>query len=133
MPPAASATPQGAGPTSSRAVTGIGAGTSATSGPAARLGGSRGLVVAAYAPLRAEGYLDLRQRAAPRVSATASPAAPPRPEARDDLPRFNLRPDLPDYSAFPRDEWLRSYRRALKGAADQDLAYGDVRGVYALR
>jgi GntR family transcriptional regulator / MocR family aminotransferase len=104
-----------------------------TRGLAAQLGVSRGLVVAAYTQLRAEGYLDLRQGAAPRVSPTASPAAPPRPEARDDLPRFNLRPDLPDYSAFPRDEWLRSYRRALKGAADQDLAYGDVRGVYALR
>jgi len=72
-----------------------------TRGLALQLGVSRGLVVAAYAQLRAEGYLDLRQGAAPRVSATASPAAPPRPEAQDDLPRFNLRPDLPDYSAFP--------------------------------
>jgi GntR family transcriptional regulator / MocR family aminotransferase len=94
---------------------------------------SRGLVVAAYSQLRAEGYLDLRQGAAPRVSATASPAAPPRPEARDELPRFNLRPDLPDYSAFPRNEWLRSYRRAVKGAGDHDFAYGDVRGVVSLR
>lgn len=104
-----------------------------TRGLAAQLGVSRGLVVAAYAQLRAEGYLDLRQGAPPRVSATASAAGPPRPEAREDRPRFNLRPDLPDYSAFPREEWLRSYRRALKGAAARDFAYGDVRGVGALR
>jgi GntR family transcriptional regulator/MocR family aminotransferase len=104
-----------------------------TRGLAAQLGVSRGLVVAAYAQLRAEGYLDLRQGAPPRVSATGARAAPPRQEARDDLPRFNLRPDLPDYGAFPRDEWLRSYRSALKRAADHDLAYGDVRGPMNLR
>jgi GntR family transcriptional regulator / MocR family aminotransferase len=104
-----------------------------TRGLATYLGVSRGLVVAAYAQLRAEGYLDLRQGAAPRVSATVSAPASPRPEARDHAPRFNLRPDLPDFAAFPREEWLRSYRSALKGAADRDLAYGDVRGVAGLR
>jgi GntR family transcriptional regulator/MocR family aminotransferase len=100
---------------------------------AAELGISRGLVVGAYAQLRAEGYLDLRQGASPRVAKAATAATAPGSEARDDLPRFNLRPDLPDFAAFPRDEWLRSYRAALKRAADQDLAYGDVRGALVLR
>jgi len=49
------------------------------------------------------------------------------------VPRFNLRPDLPDFAGFPREEWLRSYRAALKRAPDQELAYGDVRGALSLR
>ncbi len=100
---------------------------------AEQLGVSRGLVVNAYGQLRAEGYLLLRQGAAPRVAPAVVPAAPPRPEARDQVPRFNLRPDLPDFGAFPRDQWLKSYRGALKEATDRDLAYGDVRGAVPLR
>lgn len=89
--------------------------------------------MAAYAQLGAEGYLLLRRGASPRVAAVVSPAAVPSPEARDYTPRFNLRPDLPDYGPFPRDEWLSSYRGALKRSPDRDLANGDVRGVLALR
>ena len=66
---------------------------------AEQLGVSRGLVVAAYAQLRAEGYLHLRQGAPPKV-ADVGVSKPPRTEAREDLPRHNLRPDLPDYGAF---------------------------------
>ncbi len=47
--------------------------------------------------------------------------------------RHNLRPDLPDYGAFPRGEWLKSYRAALRNAPDAELAYGDVRGSADLR
>jgi GntR family transcriptional regulator/MocR family aminotransferase len=93
---------------------------------------SRGLVVGAYAQLRAEGYLHLRQGALPRVASVGAPSAP-RAEAQEDLPRFNLRPDLPDFGAFPRAEWAKSYRAALKSASDRDLAYGDVRGALAFR
>jgi GntR family transcriptional regulator/MocR family aminotransferase len=100
---------------------------------AQELGISRGLVVGAYAQLRAEGYLHLRQGALPRVAGLAAAPAAPRAEAQEDLPRFNLRPDLPDFGAFPRAEWLKSYRAALKDASDRDLAYGDVRGALALR
>jgi GntR family transcriptional regulator/MocR family aminotransferase len=99
---------------------------------AEQLGISRGLVVAAYAQLRAEGYLHVRQGAPPKVADVGVPK-PPRAEAREDLPRYNLRPDLPDFGAFPRDEWLKSYRAALKRADDRDLAYGDVRGALGLR
>jgi GntR family transcriptional regulator / MocR family aminotransferase len=99
---------------------------------AAELGISRGLVVGAYAQLGAEGYLILRRGAPPRVASVAQPATLT-PAARDLAPRFNLRPDLPDYADFPRDEWLRSYRAALKRAPDRELAYGDVRGAPTLR
>jgi GntR family transcriptional regulator / MocR family aminotransferase len=99
---------------------------------AVQLGVSRGLVVGAYAQLGAEGYLLLRRGASPRVARVAA-SPDPAATAQADHPVHNLRPDLPDYSAFPRDRWLTSYRAALKAALDLDLAYGDVRGALALR
>ncbi len=90
-------------------------------------------MVAAYAQLGAEGYLQLRPNAPPLVSEAIGAQASPRTIAADPLWRYNLRPDLPDYGAFPRDEWLKSYRAALKRAPDSELGYGDVRGVTALR
>lgn len=100
---------------------------------AAELGISRGLVVAAYAQLSAEGYLRLRRNAPPLVADTVASRARARTLAADPNWRYNLRPDLPDYGAFPREEWLTSYRAALKAAPDRELAYGDVRGVVQLR
>jgi GntR family transcriptional regulator/MocR family aminotransferase len=102
---------------------------------ARQLGVSRRIVVDAYAQLAAEGYLNLRQGARPRVSdaaaaagpapALASPAAPG--------PRFDFRPSVPDLSMFPRAAWLRSLREALAAMTDADLGYGDPRGVEVLR
>jgi GntR family transcriptional regulator/MocR family aminotransferase len=100
---------------------------------AAELGISRGLVVAAYAQLGAEGYLQPRPNATPLVAAVAGGQASARAVEVGRRWRYNLRPDLPDYPAFPRDEWLKSYRAALKRAPDSELDYGDVRGVAALR
>jgi GntR family transcriptional regulator/MocR family aminotransferase len=100
---------------------------------AAELGISRGLVVAAYAQLGAEGYLRLRRNAPPLVADAIGARPRPRTLAADPSWPYNLRPDLPDYGAFPREEWLTSYRAALKAAPDRELAYGDVRGVAALR
>ena len=100
---------------------------------ASQLGISRGLVVGAYAQLGAEGYLVLRRGAPPRVSRAVGHAPAPVREALEKPARHNLRPDLPDYAGFPRDEWVKSYRAALKRASDQELAYGDVRGSPALR
>jgi len=100
---------------------------------AAQLGTSRGLVVGAYAQLGAEGYLLLRRGAPARVAwAVGQPVVLAR-EPHEKRPRHNLRPDLPDYAGFPREEWTKSYRAALKRAPDQELAYGDVRGSPALR
>jgi GntR family transcriptional regulator/MocR family aminotransferase len=100
---------------------------------AAELGISRGLVVAAYAQLGAEGYLQPRRNAPPLVTDSIGPQAPARSLAAEPVWRHNLFADLPDYTAFPRDEWLTSYRAALKRAPDGDLGYGDVRGVTQLR
>src|SRR4029078_2199439 len=99
----------------------------------AQLGVSSGLVVAAYAQLGAEGYLQLRQNAPPVVATGVGRSARARTLAADPLRRHNPRPDLPDCAAFPRDDWLTSYRAAVKRAADAELSYGDVRGVAGLR
>jgi GntR family transcriptional regulator/MocR family aminotransferase len=40
---------------------------------------------------------------------------------------------VPDISTFPRAAWLRSLRRALTTMTDDDLRYGDPRGVAVLR
>jgi len=104
-----------------------------TRGLAVQLGISRGLVVSAYAQLGAEGYLLLRRGASPRVAPGVAGTPESSPPAVDHRPRHNLRPDLPDYAAFPRDKWLTSYRAALKAAPDLELAYGDVRGAATLR
>jgi GntR family transcriptional regulator/MocR family aminotransferase len=100
---------------------------------AAELGVSRGLVVAAYAQLGAEGYLRLRRNAPPVVASGVGVAAEARTVAADTEWPHNLRPDLPDYGAFPRGEWLKSYRAALRSAPNVELAYGDVRGSPQLR
>ncbi len=100
---------------------------------AAELGISRGLVVTAYAQLGAEGYLRLRRNAPPVVAGGIGAATPARTVGAGPERPHNLRPDLPDYRAFPRREWLKSYRAALGRAPDRELSYGDVRGVSHLR
>jgi GntR family transcriptional regulator/MocR family aminotransferase len=89
--------------------------------------------VAAYAQLGAEGYLRLRRNAPPVVARGVGTAAEARTLTADPEWPHNLRPDLPDYGAFPRDEWLKSYRAALRGVPNAELAYGDVRGSTQLR
>ncbi|WP_020554197.1 PLP-dependent aminotransferase family protein [Embleya scabrispora] len=107
-----------------------------TRGLAAELGFARGTVTAAYDQLVAEGYLIARQGAATRV------ADLPEPAARDTagggslraVPRFDLRPGMPDVSAFPTSAWLRSTRRVLTTAAPADVhGVGDPQGRLELR
>jgi GntR family transcriptional regulator / MocR family aminotransferase len=96
---------------------------------------SRRVVVDAYAQLSAEGYLELRQGARPRVSETAAVAAAAATEAIRPAPppRFDFRPRAPDVSSFPRATWLRSLREALDSMTDADLGYGDPCGDETLR
>jgi GntR family transcriptional regulator/MocR family aminotransferase len=102
---------------------------------AAQLGVSRGVVVEAYAQLGAEGYLSARQGAPTRVAAV--PRAPhgrradtlPAPA----LPRYDLRPSVPDLAAFPRRAWLAAERRALAALPHAALDYPDMRGAPELR
>jgi len=93
------------------------------------------VTVDAYAQLAAEGYLTLRQGARPRVSETVAVAAATQPDepSTPRPPRFSFRPSVPDVSTFPRAAWLRSLREALRTIADDDLDYGDPRGVEELR
>ena len=97
------------------------------------LGISRGVVVEAYAQLAAEGYLVARQGAATKVAARAvlTAEAPVADRARSI--RYDLRPGIPDLSAFPRRAWLSAAARASNRVADQRLGYGDPRGAPELR
>jgi GntR family transcriptional regulator / MocR family aminotransferase len=103
---------------------------------ARQLGVSRRVAVDAYAQLAAEGWLQLRQGARPRVSdSVAMPDAPTRahPAGAPLRPRYDFRPSAPDVSTFPRTAWLRAVRDALQTMSDADLDYGDPRGADVLR
>lgn len=112
-----------------------GARMSSTRDLARQLGVSRRVVVDAYAQLAAEGYLNLRQGARPRVSDAAALAGQAPAVASRAAPgaRFDFLPSVPDVSTFPRAAWLRSLREALAAMTDADLGYGDPRGVEVLR
>jgi GntR family transcriptional regulator/MocR family aminotransferase len=100
---------------------------------AAELGVSRGVVVEAYGQLVAEGYLVVRPGAAPVVAAVPTAGTPARLQPAPPPPRHDLRPGLPDLSAFPRAEWGRALRRALRDTPDADLGYPDPAGHPRLR
>lgn len=100
------------------------------------LGISRPLVMDAYAQLAAEGYLALRQGAAPRVADFGL-----RQQVRDFPPesfstavfRYDFRPGSPDLSTFPSARWLKSVEAALKAMTPNDFGYGQRYGVLPLR
>ena len=100
------------------------------------LGISRPLVMEAYSQLAAEGYLDLRPGAMPRVAREAptrrSPAFPPE---RFSTPafRYDFRPGIPDLSTFPRARWLKAVEMALKAMGPRDFGYTQRFGVGPLR
>jgi len=100
-----------------------------------QLGVSRPVVVNAYAQLAAEGYVQLRQGAQPRVIAVTQPKTKPPAALRltPSAPRFDFRPGVPDLAAFPRGAWLRSLRDALARMPDADLGYTDPHGSEVLR
>jgi GntR family transcriptional regulator/MocR family aminotransferase len=100
---------------------------------ATELGVSRGVVVEAYAQLAAEGYLVVRPGAAPVVGAVPAGGGGPPPRAPAPAPRHDLRPGLPDLSAFPRADWGRALRRALRDIPDAELGYPDPAGHARLR
>jgi GntR family transcriptional regulator / MocR family aminotransferase len=97
---------------------------------------SRGVVVRAYTQLAAEGYVTMRQGTNPSVGAIGTPLAETAlREQADPSPRlrYDLRPERPDLSQFPRGDWLRSVRHALNRATDAELGYADCRGLHVLR
>ena len=100
---------------------------------AAQLSVSRPLVVAAYEQLAAEGFLQLRQGARPKVAGPFRPvnATPLTPEAR--LPRYDLAPAVPDLASFPKKQWVKSVRSTLASMASRDIGYGEPQGAPVLR
>jgi GntR family transcriptional regulator / MocR family aminotransferase len=100
------------------------------------LGIARNTVIDAYGQLVAEGWLAARHGSGTWVAErTAPPADVPavRPDAAARVTRYDLRPGVPDVSAFPRTAWLAAARRALGSAPAEDLSYADPRGLLSLR
>lgn len=87
---------------------------------AERLGLSRGLVLAAYDQLTAEGYLVARRGSGTRVAPRAGiprpePASNPAPRNRGgERIRYDFQPGVPDLDLFPRRAWLRCMRQGLE-------------------
>ena len=102
---------------------------------AADLGVTRGVVVAAYDQLLAEGYLLARQGAgtvvnsAPVGTDRAVVAGRPRPAPAV----IDFRPSIPELSTFPRAAWLRATRAALHALPDRYFGYSNPRGLPQLR
>jgi GntR family transcriptional regulator/MocR family aminotransferase len=100
---------------------------------AAQLGVSRGVVVQAYQRLSDDALVSGRRGGGTTVVATPPPARGAPVEPAPSPVRIDLRPGLPDLSAFPRQAWLRAERAALARTPDAALGYGDPRGTVELR
>ncbi|TYB46551.1 PLP-dependent aminotransferase family protein [Actinomadura chibensis] len=104
---------------------------------------SRGVVVAAYEQLTAEGFLVARRGDGTRVAPLARPDEPgPAPRrvrhpscdaTPEPVVQYDLWPSKPDLSAFPRERWLAAARAALRTLPHDALAYPDPGGVGVLR
>ncbi|MFF0519552.1 PLP-dependent aminotransferase family protein [Actinomadura nitritigenes] len=109
---------------------------------------SRGVVVAAYEQLTAEGFLIARRGDGTRIAPLARPDDPvPAPPAEDPAPAalpscdippdpgalYDLWPSQPDLSAFPRERWIAATRAALRTLPSDELTYPDPGGVRPLR
>ncbi|SEG81605.1 transcriptional regulator, GntR family [Thermomonospora echinospora] len=102
------------------------------------LGIARGTVTQAYEQLVAEGYLTSRPRSGVRVAPQPTPpqaedTAPPVPASLPPVRGADLRPGLPDLSAFPRRPWLAATRHVLQTAPNTAFGYGDPTGCLELR
>ena len=102
---------------------------------AADLGLARNTVAEVYSQLVAEGWLTARTGSgtsvAERLAAQPAPDPHKRPEAAS--PRYDLRPGVPDLSAFPGGAWLATARKVLATAPRSMLDYPDRRGLPELR
>ncbi|MGI8901430.1 MAG: PLP-dependent aminotransferase family protein, partial [Nocardioides sp.] len=98
-----------------------------------QLGVSRGVVVAAYSQLAAEGYVIARHGSGTQVAAV-NPAEPreaqPSPQANY---QFDFNPGTPDLERFPRSSWKHATRRALDRVPTAQLGYADPVGAPELR
>jgi GntR family transcriptional regulator/MocR family aminotransferase len=74
---------------------------------------TRGVVVAAYHQLAAEGYLTSRQGSGTVVNVITAPEGTPRADAPQVRVRYDFRPGAPDVGLFPHAAWARATRTAL--------------------
>lgn len=96
---------------------------------------SRGMVVDAYEQLVAEGYLVSRHGSGTQVTAACTapqPAAAPGPGTAVPI-THDLKPGVPDLSAFPRSAWLAATRHVLNTAPHRALGYPGPSGAGELR
>jgi GntR family transcriptional regulator/MocR family aminotransferase len=102
---------------------------------ASSLGVSRGVVVAAYEQLVAEGYLTSQAGGYTRVNAGPEPAGPaaPAPPPRRPAPVVDFGYGRTDVSYFPRAAWLRSLRKVLTEAPSEQFGYTSGQGDPHLR
>jgi GntR family transcriptional regulator / MocR family aminotransferase len=102
---------------------------------ASDLGIARNTVAEAYGQLVAEGWLTARTGAGTWVTQRPAPARerPEIPASGVTGSRYDLRPGVPDLSAFPRRAWLAAARRALGSAPAGIVGYPDPRGLPQLR
>ena len=102
---------------------------------AADLGVTRGVVVAAYDQLLAEGFLAASPGSGTVVNCTMTEpqvtrGAAPRPAEHAVV---HFRPGLPDLDLFPRASWGRAVRQALQTLPSDGLDYLDPRGLRLTR
>ncbi|MGI5453908.1 PLP-dependent aminotransferase family protein [Streptomyces sp. CA-249302] len=100
--------------------------------------GERGAVRNQARAREREAGSESRDRAESRSPRARESAAPPRARAprAASVPRrplHDLRQGTPDASAFPRGDWVASYRRAVLGAANEVFGPGDPAGRVELR
>ena len=100
---------------------------------AADLDVTRGVIVAAYDQLIAEGYLSARAGASTVVNAGPRSEAGRGRVTAADRPDVDFRPGLPDLALFPRAAWSRATRVAMQTIPDADLGYIDPRGLAVVR
>jgi GntR family transcriptional regulator / MocR family aminotransferase len=102
---------------------------------AADLGLARNTVAEVYSQLVAEGWLTARTGSGTSVAERRATEPAPGPLARPPAaaPRYDLRPGVPDLSAFPVGVWLATARKVLAAAPRQFLDYPDLRGLPQLR
>jgi GntR family transcriptional regulator/MocR family aminotransferase len=110
----------------------LGAALPPTRSLAEELAVSRGVVVEAYQQLIAEGYLTSRRGGYTRVAIGPERAVPPARPAPEQVPEIDFCPCRADGSQFPRAAWLRSIRRVLTAASDDEFGYVSGRGAPVL-
>ncbi|MGH3201186.1 MAG: GntR family transcriptional regulator, partial [Streptosporangiaceae bacterium] len=99
------------------------------------LGLARNTVAEVYSQLVAEGWLTARTGSGTSVAERPATQPGPGPLARAEAaaPRYDLRPGVPDLSAFPAGAWLATARKVLATAPRPLLDYPDRRGLAQLR